>query len=287
VAKLITHGETRAEAIVRMKLALESFIIEGIHTTIPFLLELMDDPQYVSGDVDTKFVDRRTAEAEVAKFNGRTIVVIDVLRASSTIIAALAAGARCVVPVETVDRAVRTAAELGRDEVLLAGERGSLPIEGFDMGNSPRQFEPANVTGKTVVMTTTNGTQALLAAAAGERCLVAAFLNADAVMHAVSADEDVVLLCAGRAGRFALEDAACAGLIARRLADSVPVSPTDGARAGIVLAGRLGEAPEGFIHTAAGAEQLHRLDLDADVQFCAMLDSFTHVPVMRDRRITL
>lgn len=227
------------------------------------------------------------SEVDGACLAGRAVAVVDVLRATSTIIEALSNGARAVIPVDTVENAVRAATGIGRDEVLLGGERQGRLIDGFDLGNSPLEYSASRVAGKTLVMTTTNGTRALLAGSAGARCVVAAFLNVTAVVDALADEEDVVLLCAGRAGRFALEDAACAGLIGRRLVERRPLEPTDGGRAAIALAGRLGKSPDGFLRETAAARNLHRLDLDRDVEFCATLDRYTCVPEMHDRRITV
>jgi 2-phosphosulfolactate phosphatase len=227
------------------------------------------------------------AEIEAAKLAGRTIVVIDVLRATSTIIEALSNGARAVIPVDTVERAVRTAAEIGRDEVLLCGERGAKPIAGFQLGNSPLEFTAERVAGKTLVMTTTNGTQAMLAAGAARRCMIGAFLNADAVTAALAGDDDVVLLCAGREGRFALDDAVCAGWIARRLAQRGSVRRTDGTRAAIRLASHLGKPPLRFLRRTAHGAHLRRLGLGRDVDFCGEVDRWQSVPQLRDRRAVL
>src|SRR5690606_24311561 len=91
------------------------------------------------------------------ELQGRVAVVVDVLRATSSIVEALANGARSVLPVASIEAAVRLAQNVGRDQVLLCGERRGLPIEGFDLGNSPREFTPERVAGKTLIMTTTNG----------------------------------------------------------------------------------------------------------------------------------
>ncbi len=227
------------------------------------------------------------AEVETARLAERTVVVIDVLRASSTILEALINGARAVIPVETVERAVRTAAELGKAEVVLCGERGSVPIEGFPLGNSPREFTAERVAGKTLVMTSTNGTPALVAGSVGRRCLVGALLNVGEVAATLAEDEDVVLLCAGREGRFALEDAFCAGLIGRRLSDNTTLQTTDSARAAMFLASQLDKKPAALLHSTGAGQQLSALDLAEDIEFCAALDRYARVPELRDHRITL
>jgi len=223
---------------------------------------------------------------EESRLEGKAVVVIDVLRATSTIIEALENGASAVIPVDTIERAVEAASQLG-DDVLLCGERNALPIDGFDLGNSPLQFGPGVVTDHTLVMTTTNGTRALLKASAGESCVIGSLLNAGAVAELVADADDVVLLCAGRQGQFAMEDAVCAGLIGRGLAELTALRATDAARAAIALAGRYGESPDVFLrHTAAG-RNLRQAGLADDIEFCASVDRYTHVPAMHDLRITL
>ncbi|HEY0036802.1 MAG TPA: 2-phosphosulfolactate phosphatase, partial [Longimicrobium sp.] len=153
----------------------------------------------------------------------RTVVVLDVLRASSSIVEALAAGARALFPVGTIEEAIRLANTLGRDEVLLAGERKCLPIEGFDLGNSPGEFTAERIAGKIVVMSTTNGTIALTAASVGARVVVASWLNFQAVVDdLVRTGAEPVLLCAGRERVFGLEDAVCAGQLAAAVMKALP-----------------------------------------------------------------
>lgn len=220
----------------------------------------------------------------------RTVVVIDVLRATSTILEALVNGAHAVVPVESVEAAVAKAQEIGRDQVILCGERAGEPIPGFHLGNSPLEFTPERVAGRTLVMTTTNGTRALLIGATGARCFVGCLLNARAVAHAVcDADDDVLLLCAGREGRFALEDALCAGMIARAVAvlsERRPV-PNDAARTAAWIARRREAAIErSMLRTAAG-RHLRRLGRVEEVKYCARINRHPRVPAARERRVTL
>jgi len=112
-----------------------------------------------------------------AELHDRVVLVIDVLRASTSIAAALNNGARAVIPFQGVDEAMTRARSLERSDVLLAGERKMVPIRGFDLGNSPGEFTPAVVQGKTIVMTTTNGTAALAGAQGAHEVLVGSFAN--------------------------------------------------------------------------------------------------------------
>lgn len=220
----------------------------------------------------------------------RTVVMVDVLRASSTIVEALAAGARALYPVAEVEEALKLANTLGREEVLLCGERKSLAIDGFDLGNSPGDFTPERVAGKMIVMSTTNGTPALMAAP-GARVIVASWLNLGAVaddLHRSGAEP--VFVCAGREGRFALEDAVCAGTIAARLIEAageeVEWEMNDGAMAALAMAERYPDPDELFRLTAAG-KQIVEAGLREDLAFCALTDRHDVVPVLHDRQVSL
>jgi 2-phosphosulfolactate phosphatase len=148
---------------------------------------------------------------------GGTVVVIDVLRATSTITYALAAGARRVVPCGEIDEARRIAAGLPEGGTLLGGERGGLAIEGFDLGNSPCEYTLQRVAGRTIVFTTTNGTRAMLHCRQAERVLLGAFVNLGAVVERLRSADRVHLLCAGTEGEISLEDVLAAGAIVNRL----------------------------------------------------------------------
>lgn len=143
---------------------------------------------------------------------GRSVVVIDVLRATTTIVYALAHGAAAVIPCLEISDARREAAALGAN-VLLGGERGGRPIEGFDLGNSPEEYQAVRVRGKTIVMTTTNGTRAMLRCQQARRVLVGAFVNFSAVCEALHGEVDVDLLCAGTDNQVTREDVLFAGAV--------------------------------------------------------------------------
>lgn len=220
---------------------------------------------------------------------GRTAVVIDVLRATSTIVEALSAGAKAIYPVASIDDALRLANNIGRGDVLLCGERRCVPIEGFDLGNSPREFTPERVAGKTLVMTTTNGTHAMSLAAGAARILIGSLMNLDAVVEDLAASgADPVFICAGRERFFALEDAVCAGAMAARLMEVRPGewSLNDGARAAIALAERFG-TDEAFFSTVGAGKLLLDVGLEGDLAVCAEANRHALVPVLQDRHITL
>jgi 2-phosphosulfolactate phosphatase len=145
---------------------------------------------------------------------GGVAVMIDVLRASTTIVHALAAGAESVVPCESVEEARQSAKRFESGTVLLGGERGGVRIEGFDLGNSPLEYTPERVAGRTIVFTTTNGTRALRACEPADRVLIGAFVNRAALTRVLREDRrDVHLVCAGTEGHLTAEDILLAGAV--------------------------------------------------------------------------
>ena len=221
---------------------------------------------------------------------GRVAAVIDVLRATSTIVEALANGARSVFPAANLEEAVRLAQTLGRKDVLLCGERAARRIEGFDLGNSPLEFTSETVSDKLVVMTTTNGTPALLAGSTADRCLVASFLNLTAVADELAqVDVPIVILCAGREGRFSLDDALCAGALIRELRSRRVEQNrmNDAALAAASLEKRYrGHLARVVVRTRA-ARQIVDAGHAEDIAYCVMEDRHSVVPVMADRKVTL
>ena len=225
---------------------------------------------------------------------GRPVVVIDVLRATTTIVAALANGARAVVPVVAADDAIRIAQNLEKNHVLLAGERKAVRIEGFALGNSPREMTRDVVDGKTIVMSTTNGTPALVAAEAGSPVIVTAATNfAAAAARARRAFEEtgeLVILCAGKEKRFAMEDAYAAGRIALAVIPTGQrrkVDLDDGGVAALELARRYGDKWNVAVRASAHATELAKLGFRADVQAAIEVDIHDVVPVLKDKQVTL
>ena len=218
----------------------------------------------------------------------RVVVVIDVLRATSSIVEAIGAGAKAIYPVGSIEEALRLANTLGRDQVLLCGERKCLPIEGFDLGNSPREFVADRVGGKTLVMSTTNGTTAMALAAGASRVLIAAPLNLSAVVDELARSEgEPVLVCSGRERHFGLEDAVFAGELMSRLMAARPGDweLNDGARAALALSERFVLDEELFASTVAG-RAIAAAGLAEDLGFCAQVDRLAVVPVLQDRQVT-
>jgi 2-phosphosulfolactate phosphatase len=221
---------------------------------------------------------------------GRGVVVIDALRATTTVITALANGAKAVIPAASSEEAVRLASNLEKDGVLLAGERKSVKIEGFALGNSPREMTAAAVAGKTIVLATTNGTPALVAAQGGDPVLVGAPANFKALAaraRTILAERgDLVIVCAGRERQFAAEDGYTAGRLIKAVKRGIrKVVLNDAARAAVALTAEFAGWLEALEESEA-ARQLAEVDLAADVAFAARPDRFDVVPSYADRRIT-
>jgi 2-phosphosulfolactate phosphatase len=211
--------------------------------------------------IDVAFTPAEAGSAHVA-------VVVDVMRATSTIAQALASGYRRVLCCRDVDEA-RALREKLDERVVLGGERNAVLIEGFDLGASPRDYlEPR---AETAVMTTTNGTRAIVAAAASaEVVLLGSLLNVAAVATAAGAPEkDVTLVCAGFQGAFAIDDAYCAG----RIIELLPGDRTDAAVAAATLAQAFPSAWEGV-----NARTYGPLGLEEDLRWCTQENTLDVVP---------
>lgn len=212
--------------------------------------------------------------------DGRVALVVDVFRATSMVIAAFGAGCVRVVPVANVDAAREKAAAMAPEPVLLAGERGGDPIDGFDLGNSPLDCTPERVGGRTLILTTTNGTAAMLKAAEAAAAAVAALTNVSAAVRwAAARGRDVTVLCSGEQGRFSLEDGVCAGLLVDGLRREDPTARlSDAAQAAQCLGHLYGPRPDRLRSDAAWARQLDRRGRAADLDACLRRDSSSLVP---------
>jgi 2-phosphosulfolactate phosphatase len=227
------------------------------------------------------------------ELNGDTVVVIDVLRASTTIVVALDAGAKEVVPCLEVADALAFAKRFPAGECILGGERNGSPIDDFDLGNSPEEYSPDRVEGKTVVFTTTNGTRAMLHAQSAHEVLIAAFVNVSAVVQALLERDRIHILCAGTDGQISEDDVLLAGMLVERLQRQGGLSYEQNAQAmtareywlhSFALPKGLGAEPlesellAERLRTSRGARTLLSLGLGDDIQAAAQMDRFTCVP---------
>lgn len=240
--------------------------------------------------IDVAFTPAGLSAAEVA---GRPVFVIDVLRATTTMCAALAHGARGIIPVASIEDAMRLAQTLERREVLLAGERNSTRIQGFDLGNSPLEMTAAAVQGQTLVMTTTNGTRALLATTGASAVYLAAAVNlraaAEHAAELLDQGGDLLVLCAGREGAFGLDDAYTAGRLLRAALRGRRSRRglNDAAQVALDLTGRYGTSWIRPFTLSRAGQNLKRLGFRDDVTEAATEDRYPVLPHFTDRRVTL
>lgn len=196
--------------------------------------------------------------------------VIDVIRATSTIVTALANGARSLLPVAKVEEAFEWKA--ANPEAILAGERGGQPLEGFDLGNSPEDFTPERVKGRRVILTTTNGTQALAACVGARTVIATCLLNLDAVATRLrEIGPPWTIICAGCNGEFGVDDAIVAGALAEALDQDHYLVP--------LWRSVRRDLTETLLGSEAGRE-LRKVGLEKDVPFCAKLNQFATVPIL-------
>lgn len=221
---------------------------------------------------------------------GSAVIVIDLLRATTTICHALAAGAVCVVPFRTIEEAL-AAASACRDPIVLGGERGGLRIDGFDLGNSPAEYTRAQVGGRCVLITTTNGTQALYHARLARRVVVGAIVNLSATVASVRDEPRVDIVCAGTGGMETLEDILAAGAIVEKLLRSAHASwrlndaAMWAARQWRMLVGKaeiagrsVDEQLAGQLRDTLGGKNLIEVGNEADLVDCAAIDRLSIVP---------
>lgn len=218
---------------------------------------------------------------EESDLAGTTAIVFDILRATSTIVTALACGFRQVYPVISADKAAKLAKNSG---FLLAGERGGEKIKGFAHGNSPLEFCSGPIPNRDIlVLTTSNGTRAIRQASAAVQVIIGALLNARAVaLNVLREGRDLRLVCAGTAGEFSFEDALGAGFVLfemAKLAGSVP-EMDDLAMAAYGLAcGYCNDPLAGLVAGQHGKRLLH-LGRDEDLRWCAQLNRYHIAPIL-------
>jgi 2-phosphosulfolactate phosphatase len=222
--------------------------------------------------------------------SGRLVLIVDVLRASTTVATALGNGAKTVIPVEGADEVINRSKEFARSQILLAGEQKMHPIAGFDIGNSPQAFTPAVVEGKTILITTTNGTRTLLGVQNARDIVIASYVNFSAVLAlvkvAASSRTDIAIICAGEEGVFTLEDSACAGRYVRAIPKRADIKTNDAAAASMVIEKKYGDNIAKVFKESAHGQALESAGFGDDLTAAAEVDSYPVVPIYQDRQIT-
>jgi len=219
----------------------------------------------------------------VFNVEGYVVVIIDIFRATSSICYGIENGAAAIIPVALVEEC-----EAYREKwpaYLLAAERDGKVVNGFDFGNSPFSYTKEKVEGKTVVLTTTNGTQALHLSRKAKKIVIGSFLNLTALCNWLKArDEDILLVCAGWKNNFCLEDTLFAGAVVDKLMGA-DFKPDDAA----IAANDLFQLAKGdlnqYLKKTSHSERLKKLGIEKDIEFCLQVDQTTAIPVLQAEKL--
>ena len=218
--------------------------------------------------------------------NESATIVIDVLRATTSIVVALCQGAGAVYPVASIPAARKLARSLPGFP-LLAGERNGLRIPGFDLGNSPLEFQSSSIPRRPIVMCTTNGTKAIRRFGGDNKLYTAALVNMEATARLVSHQDGICLVCSGKEGKFSLEDAFCAGGIISQLKISRILHLDDGSLMCLAIWDAHRNDPLELLRTCNHGIYLQSLGMTRDLEFCAQLNVYAKVPVWTGEKLVL
>jgi 2-phosphosulfolactate phosphatase len=219
---------------------------------------------------------------------GRNVVIIDVLRASTTICTALRNGAREVIPTPDIENATKISANLSGGSRLLGGERQGKKIDGFDLGNSPLEYTPEKVGGKTIVFSTTNGAGAIYKCRYASMAIVGSFVNISAIVQTIiDIGGTWTILCSGRQGAFSVEDATCAGAIISKVNAIVKVETDDAGLTAVILYNKFKKSILGMMKQSEHGKYLASISFEEDLKFCAETDSVPVIPIVDGTGIKL
>jgi 2-phosphosulfolactate phosphatase len=237
--------------------------------------------------IQTSFTPQQLDELALRE---KTAVVVDVLRASTTIITALYNGAREVIPTSGVEAAAKITGSLVGQAQVRGGERGGKMIEGFSLGNSPLEYSSEKVKDKSIIYSTSNGSPLIVKARFARHTIVCGFVNIGAVAAFLKErGGDVDIFCAGNGGRFAIEDAVCAGLLVQLLSDdtATDVSVCDASQAASALYKAHSRNLMRVLKQSEGGRILDGLGYAEDVKFCAGIDTLPAVPLLEGTMLRL
>jgi 2-phosphosulfolactate phosphatase len=225
-----------------------------------------------------------TGDIKEAKVKDKTVVVIDMLRATSVITTAIANGCEEVIPLLTIEEAVDLVRE-EREKYILGGERKALKIEGFDCSNSPLEYTSETVKNKSIVLTTTNGTRAIKGSEGARNILIGAMLNAEAlVKKIIDLDNDVVIVNAGTYDEFSIDDFICSGYVVDCLEKNVELELSDIATTAHYIYKNNADIFS-FIKYASHYKRIEQLGLKEDLEYCCQKSILEIVPEYKDGKI--
>ncbi|MDP4173076.1 MAG: 2-phosphosulfolactate phosphatase [Bacteroidota bacterium] len=214
-------------------------------------------------------------------FTAKTTVVIDVLRATTTVLAALHNGAKEVIPVNSVEFAMKVSVNSFGGQTLLGGERNTKKIEGFQLGNSPLEYSKEAVSGKSIILFTTNGSKAIVKAKFSETLLLCSFLNVKSVAaYLANLNKDIEILCAGKTGSFCIEDTICAGRLITELKNlkGEELELTDSSKASVILDNAYGNDLQKVLSECEHGKLLIENGFQEDVNYCAQVSVMDLLP---------
>ena len=221
---------------------------------------------------------------------GKAVVVIDVLRSSTSICAALTSGAKGVIPTNGPGEAGEMWTKVGSDMAVLAGERNGIKIENFQLGNSPLEFTEKTVGGKFVIMTTTNGTAVFSKVNNAAPVLSCALTNISAVAERLATeDKDLIIACAGRDGHFSIEDTLCGGMLIHLLVEKhgKTIKQNDASSLALLLYQTNKDVIRQAIEDGEHGRFLASIGFAEDVSAASAIDSTSVLPVLRDGRLVV
>ncbi|MFH0777096.1 MAG: 2-phosphosulfolactate phosphatase [Candidatus Eisenbacteria bacterium] len=230
------------------------------------------------------------SEVTEATLSERVVVIVDVLRACTTMTHALFNGAEKILPAASIEAATKLTSSLDKGSTLLCGERDGKMVKGFDLGNSPLEYTREVVENKTLVFATTNGTKLMAKGLKAREQLVCAFINVGRVVAQLKPEgAESAVVCAGRTGYFSLEDTVCAGMVVSKVCEAFPGAweLNDGAIAARALYEKFGGDILGMLRNSSHGRYLASLGFEQDIEVCSRVDSVPVLPVAREGRVTL
>jgi len=229
------------------------------------------------------------ANVDELYFSGKTTVVVDILRATTSILTALMNGAKEIVPVGSVEFAMKASSNMFGGQTLICGERNAKKIDGFNLGNSPLEFVSEVISGKSLVFFTTNGTKAIVKAKYSDEVIIGSFLNLSAIAkYLIELNKPFEILCAGRNNSFCLEDTVFAGkLISEITALVQDVELSDSGFASVAIAKTFGKNLKKMFADSEHGKFLIENGFEEDLKYCAKLNITKDIPVFASNVIKI
>jgi len=223
------------------------------------------------------------AQIDEMQLKDKTVVVVDVLRSSASIVTALHNGAKEIIPVNNIENAVKISSSLFSDVMLRAGERNGKMIEGFNLGNSPREYTSHAVKGKSIIFMTSNGSVAMIKGRYAKNLLVAGFINlSTVVLFLKQLKNDFIIICAGKGNKFCIEDAVCAGRLITQLQSEIEeeLILDDASAAAVALSKNFGKSILKILKSSEHGKYLSDIGFAEDLKVCAEIDAIQVLPIL-------